>query len=256
MQSKILHAALGLVAGLIISFIFTNEVNRRETDRLRAELAQAQSASASKNSSASQDETAAPPRLTRAEVQQAVERADANAKDVYQQRNLGQALYLYAAQSNDTATLEDAARLLKRAHELDSENFDTLVLLGNALFDIGTQGDATRFIEARNFYAQALRIKPDDVNVRTDLGLTYFFGKPSDAKQAIIEYRKSLSVNPRHAKTLQNLAAAQISIKRFDEAERTLDDLTAIDNQNPSLPKLQAQLATARNAASMEVREK
>ena len=244
--SKIKYALLGLLAGLIAGFFVTNEINRQDVDRLRADLAQAKSTT-------SGDEVVnrnlEPPRLSREEVQAAIARADANPKDVYQQRNLGQALYLYAANADDAATLNEAAGLLRRAHDLDPKNYDTLVLLGNALFDSGKLGEAERFIEARAFYTEALRQRPDDINVRTDLGLTYFFAKPSDPQRATVEYRKSLAINPRHPATLQNLAAALISVSQLDETERTLALLKDIDAANPSLANLQTQLAQARNAA-------
>ncbi|MCP9492972.1 MAG: tetratricopeptide repeat protein [Pyrinomonadaceae bacterium MAG19_C2-C3] len=243
--SKIKYALLGLVAGLIAGFFITNEVNRREAEGLRAALVQAQSTA---NNASSPKRNEEPPRLSSEELQAAIGRADANPKDVYQQRNLGQALYLYAANTGDAATLRDAVRLLRRAHELDPKNYDTLVLLGNALFDSGKLGDANSFTEARTFYQEALRQRPDDINVRTDLGLAYFFAKPSDPNRAAIEYRKSLAVNPRHPATLQNLAAALISLNQLEEAERALASLKEIDAANPSLANLQTQLAQARHA--------
>lgn len=264
MLSKFIYAALGLCAGFFLGFVLTNEVNRRETEILRAQLAQSQAAqltpakqtqtanlsnsNSSSDNSLNDESVATAPRLSRDEVRAAVAKADSSATDVYQQRYLGQMLYLYAAQTDDTETLKDAARLLERAHKLDSKNYETLVLLGNAYFDLGGKGETESFINARNYYAKALQIKSDDPNVRTDLGLTYFFAKPSDPHRALIEYRKSLLLNPRHEATLQNMTTAFIALKDLDQAAKTLAQLQTINPNNAALASLQAQLANARHA--------
>jgi Flp pilus assembly protein TadD len=123
------------------------------------------------------------------------------------------------------------------------------VSLGNVFFDIGHLSDPASFVEARKYYLKALEMKPDDVDVRTDLGLTYYFGQPSDPQRAITEYRKSLSLDPRHEPTLQNLASALISTGNREEAEKRIDELQQVNSSNPSLPNLRAQLAQSKNAA-------
>lgn len=257
MLSKFIYAALGLCAGLFLGFVLTNEANRRETEILRAQLAQAQAAQTSAvptaNAATNNDESA--PRLSRDEVRAAVAKADSSPKDVYQQRYLGQMLYLYAAQTDDTETLKDAARLLERAHKLDPSNYETLVLLGNAYFDLGGKSASEidinqNYTTARDYYLKALQIKADDPNVRTDLGLTYFFAKPSDPNRALTEYRKSLILNPRHEATLQNMTTAFIAVKDLEQAAATLARLQTINANNAALPRLQAQLANARNQAN------
>src|SRR3712207_8650423 len=47
-------------------------------------------------------------------------------------------------------------------------SYETIVQLGNNNFE------ARRYETAERWYKEALAKKPDDVNVRTDLGLTYF----------------------------------------------------------------------------------
>ncbi|MGH9902377.1 MAG: tetratricopeptide repeat protein, partial [Pyrinomonadaceae bacterium] len=175
----------------------------------------------------------------------------ANPDDIDLQRNLGRGLYLYAVNFNNPALLTDAVRMLKRVHEADPKDYESLVLLGNALFDAGQHGDAAQFVEARKYYLKALETKPDDVNVRTDLGLTYYFDRPADPARAIREYRKSLAVNPRHEMTLQNLAAALITTGETAEAQKRIDELAEVNASNPALPNLRAQLAQEKNAAAV-----
>ena len=61
---------------------------------------------------------------------------------------------------------------------------------------------------AQKWYEDALTRKSDDVNVRTDLGLTYFLREPKNIDKAIDEYQNALKINPSHEGTLQNLAVA------------------------------------------------
>jgi Flp pilus assembly protein TadD len=139
--------------------------------------------------------------------------------------------------------------MLKRAHDGDPKDYETMVLLGNALFDVGQNGEPASFGEARAYYLKALDMKPDDVNVRTDLGLTYYFGKPSDPQRAIREYRKSLAIEPRHEMTIQNLAAALIATRNLAEAQQRIDELKSLNPANPALPDLAAQLEQSKTAA-------
>ena len=188
--------------------------------------------------------------LTEDELRRSVAKGDANPQDVRLQRELGRNLYLYAINTGQTSILPDAARILRRAHEADPNDYETTVLLGNALFDAAQSGgDPAQLAEARRYYQKALAARPDDADVRTELGLTYFFGRPSEPERAIREYRRALAVEPRHEMTLQSLAAALIATGELAEARQRLDELQALNASNAALPNLRAQLAQSQNAA-------
>lgn len=247
---KILYAAAGLLAGCLIGFFFANSVNRRELDELRAAAARGASPNANARSGgAPASDGAARQELSEEELRAVIQRADANQGDTDFQRKVGRALYLYAANFDKPELLAESARLLRRAHEAEPDDYDTLVALGNVLFDQGQAGSPEGFAAAREYYEKALTMRPDDVNVRTDLGLAYFFARPPDPQRAIREYRKSLALNPRHEPTLQHLANALIATGALDEAERRLGELEKINPSNARLNDLRAQLAQARNAA-------
>lgn len=251
-RSKLIYALIGLVAGFLIGFAFTNTTNRRERDEMRAELARLRSNTSSTNNAEERRAPLnqnSPPRLTDEEIRGALTRADSQPQNVSLQRTLGRGLYLYARETENAHILPEAVRILKRAYELDTRDYETTVLLGNALFDTGQTLDPSRFAESRVYYLRALEARPDDVNVRTDLGLSYFYDRPSDPERAIEQYRRSLRINPRHEATLQNLAAALISINSFSEAEEVLQRLQSVNSTNAALTDLRAQLAQSRNAA-------
>ncbi|MFN2453086.1 MAG: tetratricopeptide repeat protein [Pyrinomonadaceae bacterium] len=255
-NSKTLFIAIGVVAGLLIGFVLTSSIDRKERDQLRTELNRLRAATqktnaASSSETSNSDATATPPgNLSEDEIRNAIQTADARPDDLYLQKNLGLALYAYANRTPSAAAyLPDVARFLKRACDANAKDREALVALGNVLFDIAQKSsEPAGFAEARGYYEKALALKPDDANTRTDLGLTYYLGQPSDPRRAITEYRRSLAVDPRHQSSLQNLAAALIKIGQRDEAQRRIDELQKIDAANPALPNLRAQLLQSRNA--------
>ncbi len=254
-KSKILYAAAGILAGFIIGFAFANAVNRRHQDHLRAELEHARS-STQKTGDAFAESSRLPAddangrALSEDEIQDAIKTADARARDLYLQKNLGLALYAYQNRTHDTASaayLPDVARLLKRACDANPKDRETIVALGNVLFDIAQKNsEPSGFNDARAYYEKALALQSNDANTRADLGLTYFFGRPSDPQRAIIEYRRSLAIDPHHEPALQNLAAALIKTGQREEAASRIDELQNMDASNPAVLDLRAQLQQSR----------
>ncbi len=174
--------------------------------------------------------------------------ADRNPTNFAFQKGLGLALYRYATVKQDTKLLEEFERLLKRANELDAKDYDVMVALGNVNFDVGYfKKDNQKFQEAREFYEKALEQKPNDSDVRTDLGLTYFLTTPPETDRAIAEFQKSLQTNAKHEKTLQVLTQALLAQNKTKEAEKYLDLLREVNQNNENLPKLTAQLAQSKN---------
>ena len=251
-KNNILFCVIGLFAGLVISFILTNALYRGEPDMMRetpTRSGESGRAGETENSSGANDSLAP---VSEEEIRGAITKADARADDIALQRNFGLALYQYATQTRDTRFLPDVARFLKRAHDADPKDHDLIVQLADVLFSIGQSSDPASFVEARTLYLKALEMKPDDPGVRARLGLTYYFGQPSDPQRAIVEYRKSLALDPRHEPALQNLASALITVGNREEAQKRIDELQNLNPSNEALPNLRAQLAQSRNAAAQE----
>ena len=51
--------------------------------------------------------------------------------------------------------------------------------------------------------ATALKLAPNDVNVSTDLGVSYYYTNQAD--KALEQFSHSLKIDPKHAKTLLNV---------------------------------------------------
>ena len=237
---------IGLLAGFMIGFGLANTLYRRELDEGRRRMAAAEAPSAPAKSAGSPADEA---RLSDEEIRNVIARADANPQDSDLQQRIGQALFLYAAQTRNAAILPDIARLLKRAHDANPKDRETVMLLANALTGIGQTSDPSRLEAARGYYLKALELKADDAEARTNLGFTYYVEKPPDLQRAIAEYRKALAIDPRYEAALQHLAAALISAGQFDEAQKRIDELQRVNPSHEELPNLRALLAQSRNAA-------
>src|SRR5206468_8641846 len=84
--------------------------------------------------------------------------------------------------------------------------------------------------------------KPDDVNVRTDLGLTFLLREPANLDRAITEFRASLERDPKHLQTLQNLTVALTRKGDAAQARSVLAKLEEVSPGNPALTSLRAEV--------------
>jgi tetratricopeptide (TPR) repeat protein len=86
---------------------------------------------------------------------------------------------------------------LKSVAERDAKNPAPRVELANLYFD------AEKFDDAIKWYEDALKLNPNDVNVSTDLGVSYYYTNNPD--KALAQLDRSLEIDPKHAKTLLNI---------------------------------------------------
>lgn len=252
LNRKVLIAgAFGLLLGFLAGFFLANGINRSEQEKMRAELTAAQAGGAGKAQEASNPvDGDSFPTLTDEQLKNAVTQADADPSNPELQHKVGQALYFYAWEKGHVGILPEVARILKRAHALDPKNYRTTVIAGDAHFLIASRNEDTKTLaEARRFYETALAAQPEDAQVRTNLGRTYFFDKPPNPQRAISEYRRALRADPRQELLLQSLAAALIETNSLEEAARRLDELEKVNSSNTELAGLRAQLEQKRNAA-------
>jgi Flp pilus assembly protein TadD len=258
-KKNILYLMIGTLAGLLIGFTSANMLGHARLEQARTPegtgaRAEGQSAASGKGSApaAAAGGAQQTPAVTEEKIREAIAKADSKPDDIDLQKKFGRALYQYANQTQDPRYLEDVVRCFKRVYDANPKDREITVELANALFDIGQTTAPEGFSKARVYYLKALEMKPDDASVHTDLGLTYYYGKPSDPQRAIAEYRKSLQLTPRDERALESLATALISTGKRDEAQQRIEELRGINPGNPSLSNLRAQLAQSKNAAAQE----
>jgi tetratricopeptide (TPR) repeat protein len=145
---------------------------------------------------------------------------------------------------------ETQVTALKTVAERETSNPAPRVQLGNLYFD------AERYDDAIKWYGDALKLSPKDVNVSTDLGVSYYYSNQPD--KALAQFDHSLTIDPKHAKTLlnvgivkafgkQDLDGAGAAWKQVialapdspegQAAKRALDSLTSAHAGVPGAPK-------------------
>ncbi len=104
-----------------------------------------------------------------------------------------------AAGSSARAAVLDEAQVtaLKSVAEREPKSPGPRVQLANLYFD------AEKYDDAIAWYAAALKLTPNDVNVSTDLGVSYYYTNQPD--KALEQFDRSLKLDPKHAKTLLNV---------------------------------------------------
>lgn len=239
MNKKVLWISIiAVIISFVGGFILANALNRNELNTIRAEVERLKTTPNDLRQNNSEVS------LSNEEISQKIAEADKNPDNINFQKNLGLALYRYAAMKQDADLLAEVARLLTRANKTDKPDYDVLATLGNCYFDIGyIKKDNENLTKARDFYQKALTQKPNDVDVRTDLGLTYFLVDPPETDKALTEFQKSLQTNAKHEKTLQVMAQALISQNKTAEAETYLKQLKEVNPENQFLPELDTQLS-------------
>jgi len=240
-KNSILVATIALLVGFIGGFFLANSLNRSEMNAMRS---QAPPAAANANGPANNDD----PSLSQDEIKAKVEEADKNPDNFNFQRDLGVGLYRYGAMKQDLGVLAEAARILARANSLDPKDVDVLVNLGNAHFDIGfAKKDQASFDKAREFYTKAIAIRPDDPNVRTDLGISYYVQPVPDYSRAASELQKVVEANPRHDRSMQFLAEVYVAQNKIPDAEKLLAKIKEANPTNPAIKELSSHIEAAKN---------
>ena len=104
-----------------------------------------------------------------------------------------------AADSEPRAAILDETKVnaLKAVAEREATNPKPRVELANLYFD------AEKFDDAIKWYEAALKLNPNDVNVSTDLGVSYYYTNNPD--KALAQLDRSIKIDPKHAKTLLNI---------------------------------------------------
>ncbi|MBX7170119.1 MAG: tetratricopeptide repeat protein [Pyrinomonadaceae bacterium] len=234
-----------LIIAILISFaggfFLANSLNRNEITGLQSEVSRL------KNLQPKASENTTENTLTDEEIQQKIRDADEKPDNIDYQKDLAIGLYRYSTMKQDPKWLPDVARMMTRVYEKNPKDFDTIIVLASLYFDIGeNKGDNENLKKAREFYQKALEIKPKEIEVQTDLGLTYLLTDPPEPEKAIAEFQKSLQINPKHEKTLQNMIQAEIGAGKVSEAEKYLQKLKEVNPKNEEISDLVSKVEQAK----------
>jgi tetratricopeptide (TPR) repeat protein len=106
----------------------------------------------------------------------------------------------------------------------DPENPDLLIGIGNSYYD------AQQYPIAIDYYVRALKARPSDAAVRTDMATAYWYTGNADV--AIAEFNKALSYAPTNPNTLFNLGLVKWQGKK--DAAGAIADWEKLLAANPN----------------------
>jgi tetratricopeptide (TPR) repeat protein len=239
-KENVLFSIVGVLVGFIVGFVFANTANRSGlAPQGAAGVAATQQVQGLPEGHPVIDPSQMSPKVDEAALAAAVKLADGQPDNFAAQTNA-------AGVSAQAGRYDDAVKFYARANKLKPGDYETLVSLGNTLFD------AEKLEEAERWYAAALAQNPKDVNVRTDLGLTFLLREPAQYDRAVAEFKRSLEVEPAHPQTLQNLTVAYTRKGDIAAAEAALAKLKAAAPQSPTLEQLRSGIDKAKASVPAE----
>jgi tetratricopeptide (TPR) repeat protein len=140
--------------------------------------------------------------------------------------------------------LEVASKIqaLKEIVKKDPKNLPAWVELGNLYFDSDQPKEA---IEA---YSQYLAVKPDNPDVRTDMGIMY--RKLGQFDRAIEEFRRAAQSDPKHINSRYNIGLVLLHDKQdIKGALKAWEEYLKVDPKSERAERVRAQMENLRKMA-------
>ena len=214
-----------LVLGLVVGFLSANYLNRQETANQLSPAGANPAATGGVPVSQLGTQGGMMP-----DVAAALDQARNNPGDFVAQMNAAD-MYLQIQRADKAQEFLDAAA------KIEGLNADQTVRLANSYFDV------RQFDAARPLYLKAVEMKPEDINVRADLGVTFMEGSSPDFDRAFKEFESALKINPKHEPTLFNLGIAHLKKGDVEMAKKTLSRLEEATPGNELATRLKQAIA-------------
>lgn len=135
----------------------------------------------------------------------------------------------------DSMEVASKIQTLKEIVKKDPKNLPAWVELGNLYFDTDQPKEA---IEA---YSQYLSVKPNNPDVRTDMGI--MFRKLGQFDKAIEEFRKAAQSDSKHANSRYNIGIVLLHDKQdMEGAIKAWEDYLRVDPNSERAQRIKAQI--------------
>ena len=135
----------------------------------------------------------------------------------------------------DTIEATSQIQTLKEIVKKDPKNLPAWVELGNLYFDTDQPKEA---IEA---YGQYLAIKPNNADVRTDMGIMY--RKLGQFDKAIQEFKKAAQSDPKHVNSRYNIGLVLLHDKQdIQGAVKAWEEYLKVDPNSEKAQRIRAQI--------------
>ncbi len=219
-KDNLLFAMAGILVGFVSGFLMQEALASRQPPRLTPEL-RAQIAMPG------EDPLAGP--------------ADNRVSDVAAGNGGDTAASAPAGTAPGAPGMEQIQQL--RAYvEKNPNDAEAVLQLANLNFDI------RNWARAEELYRHYLKLKPEDANVMTDLGISYRESHKFD--EALAQFDQAQKLSPEHWQAYYNeVVVLAFDLKRFDEANRVLAELQKLQPGNPDVAKLADAVSKQRPAA-------
>ncbi len=126
-------------------------------------------------------------------------------------------------------------KTLKEIVKKDPKNLPAWVELGNLYFD------SDRPKEAIEAYSRYLAVKPDNPDVRTDMGIMY--RKLGQFDRALEEFRKAAQIDPKHANSRYNIGIVLLHDKHdMKAAINAWEDYLKVDPNSERAQRIRTQI--------------
>jgi tetratricopeptide (TPR) repeat protein len=140
-----------------------------------------------------------------------------------------------APSARDSIEVASKIQTLKEIAKKDPKNLPALVELGNLYFDTNQPKEA---IEA---YSRYLAVKPDNPDVRTDMGIMY--RKLGQSDKALEEFRKAAQSDPKHGNSRYNIGLVLLHDKQdMKGAIKAWEDYLKVDPNSERAQRIRAQI--------------
>jgi cytochrome c-type biogenesis protein CcmH/NrfG len=140
-----------------------------------------------------------------------------------------------APPARDSIEVASQIKTLKEIVKKDPKNLPAWAELGNLYFDTDQPKEA---IEA---YSQYLAVKPDNPDVRTDMGIMY--RKLGQFDRAIEEFRKAAQNDPKHVNSRYNIGLVLLHDKQdIKGAIKAWEDYLKVDQKSERAQRIRAQI--------------
>jgi Tfp pilus assembly protein PilF len=140
----------------------------------------------------------------------------------------------------DSIEAASQVKTLKEIVKKDPKNLPAWVELGNLYFDTDQPKEA---IEA---YSQYLAIKPNNADVRTDMGIMY--RKLGQFDQAIQEFKKAAQSDPKHVNSRYNIGLVLLHDKQdIQGAVKAWEEYLKVDPNSEKAQRIRAQIEKMRS---------
>ena len=137
--------------------------------------------------------------------------------------------------ARDSIEVASQIKTLREIVKKDLKNLHAWVELGNLYFDTDQPKEA---IEA---YSQYLAVKPDNPDVRTDMGIMY--RKLGQFDKAIEEFRKAAQSDPKHVNSRYNIGLVLLHDQQdIKSAIKAWEDYLKVDPNSERAQRIRAQI--------------